>query len=431
MKLSVLDVHIGDTRVGVLFKYGSVIRLQVDPEYAHDSNRPTLSLSMKAQNPQLEASLLLNPLSQLFNSPGDGRLPSFFQNLLPEGVMRSHVARQRGCDDDDYFEILAACGGDLPGNVSVRPAVVTETLTNRLLSSGNEGFEPTLVAEPLDDGVSLSGMQPKLGLLVDGSRYTSGRRHNGLYIIGKLPTAQYDYLPEVEHLSLELARAAGVNSCISTLEPLEHISADHSYKLGSSNQFLAVQRFDRDGPGRVHAEDFAQIMNIDPQFKYQGGSYSDLGRIMLSFEGLGEEAVLELVRRIAVSELVGNYDFHLKNIGVLHHPDGRVTLSPAYDIVAYSVYMNGRGHALPFAHGLPRKEGLTPSAMRAFSSDVGMPEPILRKQVTDVCKAAAELWPDMIAASQIAPEQKTKLTEFIASRDIMQSFARRRPSMRR
>ena len=426
MKFSALDIFLGDVYVGVLFKYGGLIRLQVDPDYANTPDRPLLSLSMRAANPEQGTGLLLNPLASIFNSPGNDRLPPFFQNLLPEGVLRKHIAAERGCDENDYFELLAACGADLPGNVSARPTKKPRDLARKLVTQNHDALEESVIADPLENGVSLSGIQPKLGLVAEGGRFVAGRRHGDSHIIGKLPTVQHDLLPEVEHLSLQLAKAAGVNACEATLEPLSAIVSEHGYVLGKSDRFLAVKRFDRDRPGRLHAEDFAQVLSVDPENKYTGGSYADIARVMLRVEGLGEAAVLELIRRITVSELVGNYDFHLKNIGILHHPDGRIELSPAYDIVAYSTYLNGNGHALAFAEGLPKRQSLAPTTIRHFSSDTGVSEVKLRNTVAEVCNLAVGKWPGIIAASDLTSEQKDRLNQFFQGRPLVQGLLRRR-----
>lgn len=429
MKFSALEILIGPTRVGYLFRYGDIIRFDIDDAYARDRNRPMISLSMLAGDEDQQAAFLLDRLNPVLNSLGNGRLPAFFQNLLPEGVLRSHIALERRCDEDDHFEILAACGADLPGNIYAIPTHDLG-LTARLVTQYNDALEVSVIDDPLDDGVSLSGMQPKLALISNGGRFVAARHLSGVHVIGKLPTAAYDLLPQVENLSLDLARAAGASVCRASLQPLSSIIADHRYVLGNSDKFLAVERFDRDQPGRLHAEDFAQVMSIDPQKKYSGGSYADIARILLAVHGLGEPAVNELLRRIAIAELLGNFDFHLKNIGLLHYADGHIEMSPAYDIVAYCVYHRGYGHALRFADGLPKRKVLDAQTLRAFSNEVGLPEAPFRRVIKEVCALAMDRWPAMIKDSDIQPEQKQRLWNFVKDRPLMASFIRRQKTFK-
>jgi serine/threonine-protein kinase HipA len=50
-----------------------------------------------------------------------------------------------------------------------------------------------------------------------------------------------------------------------------------------------------------------------------------------------------------VSVAVGNLDLHAKNISLVHRPDGRMTLSPAYDLVPQAHLPNDSEVALAVA----------------------------------------------------------------------------------
>jgi serine/threonine-protein kinase HipA len=47
------------------------------------------------------------------------KFPSFFEGLLPEGVMLEGLLRQRRIDENDCFAQLMAIGGELVGAVTV------------------------------------------------------------------------------------------------------------------------------------------------------------------------------------------------------------------------------------------------------------------------------------------------------------------------
>lgn len=101
---------------------------------------------------------------------------------------------------------------------------------------------------------------------------------------------------------------------------------------------MVIERYDRspDAPeGRVHQEDFNQVLGAAGNQKYQkyGGKVS-LARIARVFSEAGDRDSLErLFKLVTISVAVGNLDLHAKNISLLHAPDGTMTLSPAYDIV--------------------------------------------------------------------------------------------------
>ncbi|GAB7546853.1 type II toxin-antitoxin system HipA family toxin [Cupriavidus sp. CuC1] len=434
MNIKALAISLGEQRLGVLFKYGEdqpILRFVADEDFARQAGAPTLSLSMLADDPNAQRALWANVGSSLFNGRYSNRngwlLPAFFQGLLPEGVFRDHVAAVRGCDPKDHFEMLAGCGRDLPGNVYAYPATLTREQLTHLVTQDADSLEMSVTEEPMDDGVSVSGVQPKVGVIKDGDRYVGRTRMHDTHIIAKLPVVGYPRLPELEELSLRLAAAAGVTTCEAKLEPLEKLTVAHGYDLGDAGQqtnFLAVTRFDRAPGARFHVEDFAQIMDVQPEDKYTL-SYLDIAAVMLNELSLGEPAVHELLRRMTVNELLGNPDMHLKNLGVIYRDGKTPSLSPAYDIVAYSAYQRRTGHALlivppdlagqpkgkarPAQEGKTAKPSLTPSTVREFCAHLGLVEKPAAAAIQRTVLAAVRDWPDMIAQSQLTDTQKANL----------------------
>jgi serine/threonine-protein kinase HipA len=391
---------------------------------------------MLAADGAAQSALWSDVRNPLFNAQG-GRLPAFFQNLLPEGVLRTHIAQLRGCREDDHFELLAACGGDLPGAVSARPATVDRATLQRLVTQDQDALEMTVTALPMPQGISVSGVQPKLGLRLQGGRYVARTRAgSSTRVIAKLPVAGRPHMPQLEMLSLDLARAAGVDTCEARLAPLSAIDAEHSYALPDEPEFLAVTRFDRDGARRIHFEDFAQVLAVDPQHKY-GSSYLAMALAMQAFASLGEAAVLELVRRLVVNDLLGNPDAHLKNFGVLYADGIAPRLAPAYDIVAYDAMQGADGHALPLVPQPPRPKApattsrasrppfFTPASVRAFCYSAGVNEPLTRRTIADTVRAARAAWPAMTEASALPAPWKRRMRDRLESHPLAQGLARR------
>jgi serine/threonine-protein kinase HipA len=306
----------------------------------------------------------------------------------------------------------------------------------------------SVTSAPLDEGVSLSGVQPKVGAIRQGNRYVGRTKDRDTHVIVKLPVVGQPLLPEVEHLSLRLARAAGVNACEAYLEPLEKLAIDHGYDLGHADaktQVLVVPRFDRTPKGRIHCEDFAQVLGVMPEDKYgalQVGqrttSYMDVAGVMMAFESLGEASVHELLRRLIVNELLGNPDMHVKNIGLLYVDGHTPALSPAYDVVAYAAYNKNHGHALalmpleqaprnrPAAVGSTgRKQGLSPAMVRAFCSELGLAEKPASTVVREVVIKALATWPDLVASSNITRVQKDRLLKHFNGHSMVESLTHR------
>jgi len=450
MNVRALGIFIGrGLRVGVLFQYAMdaqvVNRFVADDGFSNLSPAPTLSLSMKAEDPGAQKALWSDIRSTLFNgaySPANGwLLPAFFQNLLPEGVFRDHVATLRKCDPKDHFEMLAACGLDLPGNVFAMPLELTRDELAHYVTQDVDSLEMSVTADPMEEGVSLSGVQPKVGVIYEGGRYVGRTKLQDTHIIAKLPVVGQPRLPELEELSLRLAGAAGASVTGAYLEPLEKLAVEHGYDLGDADQktnFLAVVRYDREpGQRRIHTEDFAQVLGVAPEQKYVGGTYLDVAAVLMGFESLGEPAVHELLRRLVINEMLGNPDMHLKNIG-LWYPDGMTPeLPPAYDIVAYAAYNKRNGHAL---HILPSdmmpkpkrddagraaKPSVSPAIVRRFCAELSLPEKPAAKVVRETVAAAVANWPDMIAQSLLTEQQKSRLLSHFNSHALVASLLKR------
>lgn len=434
MQLRALDIALGSQPVGLLLQYGSghtaMTRLVPDERFwsIPETRRLLLSLASLAPNAAEEPTWWRRyDVLPFFNGAGE-RLPPFLQSMLPEGPLRRHLAQLRGCEPSDHFELLAMCGTDLPGNVYATPATLDRDRVAALVTQHHDALEMTVVDAPVAGAASLSGVQPKLGLVLESGRYVARTQDSqGLHIIAKLPTAEYPLLPEVEELSLRMAAACGVNVCTASLAPVSSIVSDAPLIDKSHRQFLAVTRFDRSGgKHHIHAETFAQVFNVDPEDKYTGATYGLLAGLALARPGLGEPAALEIVRRITVNELLGNYDAHLANFGLVY-PDGNTpTLSPAYDVVAYAAYLPDRGHALRFHTGGQPRERLSPANVRGMCDEAGLLRPRAEAVIRDVVKRAEEKWPALIASSGIQEAQKARLLAHIDSNPLITGLRNRR-----
>lgn len=440
MNVKSLDIWLGERRVGVLLQYpgapGQVIsRFVASDDFVRDSRQETLSLAYRASNPDAQASLWAGTSAALLNgalscdSTRGWLLPAFFQNLLPEGPLRTRIAAMRGCGPEDHFDLLAASGLDLPGDVQALPAALSDAELSGLVARKTADLAHAEVSAPLAHARSLAGVQPKLPMLKVGGRFVTHTKHSApdtvRNVIAKLPAPGFPLLPEIEDLSLRLARTAGVSVVDAELAPLALLDAEHGFDLGDlapEPTFLAVYRYDRDAATpsqRIHCEDFAQILGVQPEAKYSH-DYLTVAKVMMAVPSLGELAVLELLRRILVSDMLGNPDMHLKNIGV-RYPGGRTPeLPPAYDIVAYAAYgivKHGRAlHLFPFIEGEKRCfEPLSPVVVREFCTRLGMPEKPAWTALRRCAEKAFATWPQLIQEAAIPDNMKERLLKRLAS----------------
>jgi serine/threonine-protein kinase HipA len=112
---------------------------------------------------------------------------------------------------------------------------------------------------------------------------------------------------------------------------------------------FAIRRYDRTESGRIHQEDFAQVLGMSPSNKYaESGkktSHDHLGRLIR--DTCGEEQVVEYIRRLAFVIASGNTDAHLKNWSFLLPSGQRPRLTPLYDQVCVVAWAQDFGWLRP------------------------------------------------------------------------------------
>ncbi|EJN06918.1 type II toxin-antitoxin system HipA family toxin [Herbaspirillum sp. YR522] len=427
-----LRIRLGTVELGSLFALDDGrCYFRFDDDYAMSgAQHPVLSQLYCASSEQRTRAQLLDPTLAANRGDGRGGLPPFFQNLLPEGQLRKHLVQRAGLSPDDEFGLLAYCGRDLPGDVSALAEQLDEPGLGRLLGQGHDSYEMSSGQLPVPGGESLSGVQPKLALVRQaGGRYVMrSRDRQGSHFIAKLPATDYPNMPQVEFSSLTLAAAAGVTVCGFALEPLSVIADHLPFGLrNDASRFLLVQRFDRDAPtatGRLHMEDFAQVTGTAPSAKY-AGTYAAIGAILMERSTRGVEDVFELLRRIKVNELLGNFDAHLKNFSLLYHTPQQAALSPAYDIVAYAAYVGGNGHALALVPGQGARQLLSPAVLRQLANIWGVAETRLRTVLIDTVERAMSQWPALIAELPLTHDQRLRLWAHIDANPSVVAWRRR------
>ena len=268
------------------------------------------------------------------------RRRNFFDELLPEGSTRQRLADRARVSISDTLGLLAAYGRDAAGAVQVIDATVTgeaEIPRARRLSSGDIADLLVDVAAfplgnaPLSGKASLAGVQEKILLArVDGRWGQCLYGYPSTHILKPVSRSHSDMIYNEEYAS-RIARALGLAPYATWIETFEGTDA------------LVIERYDRDAStpdGRVHQEDFNQVLGASGAEKYQehGGKVS-LARIAAVIAAAQGRAGLEqLLRLVVLAVAVGNLDMHAKNISLLHPPQGAARLAPAYDVVPLTHY---------------------------------------------------------------------------------------------
>ena len=224
--------------------------------------------------------------------------------------------------------------------------------------------------------VSLSGTQRKISLGLSTDRMTLQLAIEGGRYILKPQAQTYPALPENEHATMQLARAAGIDTPPNAI-----------VRLADGSLAYVVVRFDRTAEGRkVRQDDFCQLAEKSPKENYDG-SAELCARLVKQFATEPLIEVLKLYRLLVFSWWVGNGDMHLKNFSLVATPDGRQALAPVYDQVCTRLVIPGDQLALLVGG---RKDGLDRATWLEFARYCGLPARAAERVLHEVPGALAE-----------------------------------------
>ncbi len=193
-----------------------------------------------------------------------------------------------------------------------------------------ENDMPQLASGVLQLQSVVTGVQPKLSLHISPMRKHDAQRRFtivgvwGGYIL-KPQTDRYPMLPEVEDLTMHLARLANI------------ITVPHCLvRMQSGGLAYLTKRVDRTAAGKLAMEDMCQLTERGTEHKYRG-SYEQIAKTIQRYSSNPGLDVVTFFEVLLFSYLTGNADMHLKNFSLLEHRGYGMTLSPAYDLVNTAV----------------------------------------------------------------------------------------------
>lgn len=325
-------------------------------------------------------------------------LHSFFDNLVSEGWLEQAQSRLLGRREATRFELLLAFGFDCAGAVSVIDPEPSD-LTNAMLN-----MDDPKEAAVLTSRASLSGVQPKLAVVKDGKAFRAARIDELSTHIAKFPSSGHPDLVENEYLTTLAFKA---------LVPDDEI-VELDIKDVHGNEALLIKRFDRIEGGRIHFEEFNQLLNKRSRTKYEG-AHKDMADFIRDTDGCLPSQNYLLYRRILAGLLLGNTDMHLKNFAMFHTDSG-LRLTPTYDQVAASLY-NYKTLALTIAQSKDHPIGnLKGRHLTLLGEEFGL-SPAAIDMATKGLEKNLEAAKDAISSAEVgSTDFKDSLIELIGKR---------------
>ena len=151
------------------------------------------------------------------------------------------------------------------------------------------------------------------------------------YIL-KPQVADFEALPQAEHLVMSMADATGIAT-------VPHALICQNGEIAYLTKRID-RRFGKNSVELLAMEDFCQLDRRLTEDKYRG-SYERCAKVIRQYSSRKQLDLSELFLRLVFSYVVGNSDMHLKNFSLIEPEvgSGRYVLSAAYDLLPVNVVM--------------------------------------------------------------------------------------------
>ena len=330
---------------------------------------------------------------------------AFFENLLPEGELRTYLSSQRKAST--LFAMLLEVAGDtaggfvlLPAGQAPLPASYEATTWAALAAVLKVKSAAAIDLQGGEARISLAGAQDKASIAI----FADG--------VPRLPrgTAPSTHILKPDIRRLAKVRESAVNEAVimRTAARCGLPTAEVFYE--PLTRACVVRRFDRvarpdGGLDRLIQYDLCQLAGTVSEKKYEKEGGPSLAACAATVRRSSSQPAVDLrhlVQWVFFNLYTGNNDSHAKNLSIYELPGAGVRLTPFYDLMCTRIYP-GLSREFAFSLGgevLPGQVGR--EHVVALARELDMGAPFLQK-------TAAELARQLPAALQGACDELAPL----------------------
>lgn len=266
---------------------------------------------------------------------------SFFENLLPEGELRSYLFAARKAST--LFGLLYGVAGDtaggfvlLPNGQQAQAHSYQPTSWQELAGELKSKAAVAINLKRKGTRISLAGAQDKISLALfsDGiPRLGEGTSPSTHIVKPDIKRIDGVWASAVnETLVMKVAAECGLRVANVFYEPL--------------TRSCVVERFDRyarkeAGVGRIMQYDLCQLSALPSEKKYEaegGPTLKDCADLIRKFSTVPAADLKQLLEWVFFNLFVGNNHSHAKNLSIYSPPGGGVRLTPFYDLMCTRIY---------------------------------------------------------------------------------------------
>jgi len=223
----------------------------------------------------------------------------------------------------------------------------------------------------------------------------------GTHIL-KPPTDEYPSMPEIENLTMLLAEASGIET------------APHGLiRMDDSKLAYITRRFDRVGRKKVAVEDLCQLSEMPTEQKDKSTA-ERVGRVIRQYSSNPGDDALKYFELTIFSFVTGNADMHMKNFSMICADTGRVSMAPAYDLLATRLLIPNDEDELTLSVA-GRKHGMNRQDFIKLGSNLSIPEVTIERTLNSFI-SFEKAYKDMIDLSILDDELKRGYKVLISAR---------------
>ncbi|MBA0035035.1 HipA domain-containing protein [Pantoea sp. BIGb0393] len=275
-------------------------------------------------------------------------------------------------------------------------------------------------------GMSISGYQPKLSLRLENGELNVVS-NDGTYILKPSPE-EYPHLAENEHATMCIMQRLKFDVPPFGLMPFKH---DDSRP---DELAFVIKRYDRLGEdkARLHQEQLDGAMGLGDKYgnidNKKTTSYEKAAKFLNRSVNGGLKSKRDIFLRIVYAYLLGNNDFHLRNIGIILPEKGAPYLAPVYDFISVVPYSAAFKEylALPLLEREENDVESAPGINSLYGEYLGV-DFIVLAQGMNIHPALAQKWlNEIISNHQLIIDTYTKSHMPEAQREAVLKYVARR-----
>ncbi len=266
-----------------------------------------------------------------------------------------------------------------------------------------------LARQVIRTSASVTGVQAKMSLDLDRGGKNEPAKFTivglwGKYIF-KPQSGRYPCLPELEDLTMKMARAAHIRTAHHTL-----------IRLSDGELGYLTLRMDRGKKGeKISMLDMCQLTNRLTEHKYYG-TYQQLADTVKKYSSAPMLDVQRFWEVVLFSWMTGNSDMHCKNFSLVDTGNGEYVLSPAYDLLAVLLAdpEDTEEMAMSFSVG-GGKSGFNRGTFFLAFTQSGIPSPVANRMI-DRMKSYLPVWEELIDKSFLPDKMKVAYCRLLEDR---------------